>query len=148
MSASVRDDYLNAEVMTAAPQKLQLMLIEGAIRQAELGRECWRTDKLEDATEALIRSQQIVTELLCSLDPTQDSEVANKVAGIYLFVFRSLVAAQLERDEKKLDEALSVLRVERETWQQVCEKLGTTRQPGETPSETTSDGRHRASFEA
>ena len=47
------------------------------------------------------------------------------VAGVYLFVFRSLIASQLERNQEKLAEALSVLQVERDTWQKVCEKLGT-----------------------
>ncbi len=34
MSFAAREEYFATEVLTAAPQKLQLMLIEGAIRYA------------------------------------------------------------------------------------------------------------------
>jgi len=56
-----------------------------------------------------------------------------KVAAVYLFIFRSLMEANFQRDEGKLDDALKVLRVERETWRQVCKQLGTTRQPEDPP---------------
>lgn len=120
-------DYLETEVMTAAPQKLQLMLIDAAIRQANAVREHWSNGDHEPATEALIRAQQIITELLCGLNPEKDKDLTSKVASVYLFIFRTLQDAQAEQSEAKLLEAIKVLEVERETWQQVCEKLGTTR---------------------
>jgi hypothetical protein len=43
---------------------------------------------------------------------------------VYGCVFRTLVAAHLERSEKKLAEAASILEIERDTWRQVCQKLG------------------------
>lgn len=127
MSPSDPRDYLETEVMTAAPQKLQLMLIEATIRQAQAAREHWAADNQEKAVESLIRAQQIVTELLCGLNGEHDKELSSKVASVYLFIFRSLVAAQMDRDEDKLDEAVSILEIERETWRQVCIELGTKR---------------------
>ena len=125
MNPSAQADYLEAEVMTAAPQKLQLMLIDAAIRQARMAQEQWNKQQDEDAVESLIKAQQIVSELLCGIRREHDEELARKVAGVYLFVFRSLISAQMEQSQAKLAEALSVLEVERETWQGVCEQLGT-----------------------
>ena len=126
MNLASPSDYLETEVMTAAPQKLQLMLIEAAIRQTNAVREHWKTDNQERASEALIRAQQIITEMLCSLNPEKDKDLTSKVAAVYMFVFRSLQAAQATRSDEKLVEAISVLEVERETWQKVCLELGAT----------------------
>jgi len=41
MDASAHESYLVTEVMTATPQKLQLMLIDAAIRSAEKARRLW-----------------------------------------------------------------------------------------------------------
>ena len=50
MDVSVRDRYLNAEVMTATPQKLQLMVVEAAIRSCEKARSFWRRDEIGRAS--------------------------------------------------------------------------------------------------
>ena len=136
MSSNVREDYLVTEVMTATPQKLQLMLIEGAIRLLHKAREHWHAHREEQAGEALIRAQQIITEMMCGLKPSQDPELVRRVGAVYLFVFRALVTAHLEHSEVKLSEALSILQIERDTWRQVCDQLVSARalpEEGETP---------------
>ena len=143
-TTSPRDNYLQTEVMTAAPQKLQLMLIEAAIRQGKQALNLWQQADAETDDrigDTLVRCQQIVTELLCGLNPEQDRELVRRVASIYLFVFRSLTEAHLQRDQQKLVDALEVLEVERETWREVCQKLGTRR-------ETSGQQEEGASFEA
>lgn len=124
MNPSAQESYLVTEVMTATPQKLQLMLIDAAIRSAERGRRHWLAKENEPAFQCLIRAQQIVGEMLSSLDYEAQSDFVKNVAGVYLFIFRSLMEASCHRDEKKLDEALRVLNVERETWLQICQKFG------------------------
>ena len=61
-------DYQYTEVMTATPQKLQLMLIEAALRNASQARQHWASQQ-EARHHALIRSQSILTELLATLNP-------------------------------------------------------------------------------
>jgi len=129
MAASAPENYLVTEVMTATPQKLQLMLIEGALRNVERTRRLWQEGKDEEAGEALIRAQQIISEMLCGLSREVESELARKVASVYIFIFRSLVDAHTRRSESKLDEALSVLETERDTWRQVCERSGVASGP-------------------
>lgn len=126
MQPSARSHYLEAEVLTATPQKLQLMLIEGAVRFVARTRLFWQEGRNDEACETLIRSQQIVTQLLAALNDQIEPEIVRRVASIYLFVFRTLVDANLHRDPAKLDEVTRVLEIERETWRQLCEKLGST----------------------
>ncbi len=137
MPASARDTYLKTEVLTATPQKLQLMLIDGALRFIELARRHWKNDKDEEACEALIRAQRIVTELLSGLNKDVDADLAAKVASIYLYIFRTLLAAHNERDEEKLDDVVRILNIERETWRQVCEELGSENPAGQAMDRVT-----------
>jgi flagellar protein FliS len=116
-------EYLVTEVMTAPPQKLQLMLIDAALRFAAQAKERWRSGDNAEAGEAILRAQQIVSEIMAGIRPEADRELAARVSAIYSFVFRCLVAAHLRADAGKLDEAVAVLEVERETWQTLCSRL-------------------------
>jgi flagellar protein FliS len=102
------------------------MLLDAGVRAIHRAKQLWSEGEAEQGSESLIRAQQIVTELLCGLNRDVDAELAEKVAAIYLFVFRTLMEANLKHDAAKLDDAAEVLEIERETWRQVCEKLGSS----------------------
>jgi flagellar protein FliS len=130
MQTSARDAYLETQVMTATPQKLHLMLVEGAVRAATQARHHWEHQQDESAGDALIRAQDIVGEMLGAVG-TGTHEISRRLAGVYLFVFHALGEAHLRRDETQLADALRVLEIERETWRQACEKFGAQAAPGE-----------------
>lgn len=138
MAPSPPQSYLGTEILTAPPQKLHLMLIEGAIRFAQRAREHWRASQYDQACEALIRAQDILSEMMAAVNRKVDAELAKKTAAVYLFIFRRLMEANMRRDEAKLDDALRVLEIERETWRLVCERLAGSggpagNQAGEAP---------------
>ena len=122
MEASAHDSYLEAQVTTGTPQRLRLMLIEAAIRFSKQTLRFWEEEKNEEALNSLLRARSILTELLSSIRPDK-TELTQKVAGVYLFLFNTLTKAQLRRDPQKIQETIDVLEVERETWRLVCEKL-------------------------
>lgn len=124
MESSARESYLVNDVMTATPQKLQLMLIEAAIRSAQRARKHWQAGEDDRAVEALDRAQEAVGEMLAGLNREAAPKLVNRVASVYLYLFRTLMEASHQRDEKKLADALRVLQLERETWRQVCQQLG------------------------
>jgi flagellar protein FliS len=122
MAPSARDAYLETQVLTATPQKLRLMLIEGAIRFVRQTEHLWDAERFDDALESLIRAREIVGELMASLDP-QKSPLAKQILPLYAFITRTLTEAQRERSRAKLNDAVRVLEEERETWSQVCAKF-------------------------
>ena len=124
MSTSARENYLVTQVMTASPQKLQLMTIDAAIRSIEQTKLHWQASEDAKAAESLVHAQQAMGELMGALNRDDDSDLVKKIAAIYLFVFRTLMEANVAHSEEKLNDALKVMEVERETWRQVCEKLG------------------------
>ena len=129
MYKKARDNYLQGEVFTATPQKLQLLLIEAAMKNIHRTKQAWLDRRFDDGFESLTRAQDIVAEILCSLDVEGNPEIAKKLASIYIFIFRRLAEGGMEHSQEKLDDALRVLGSERETWKLVCEKFGSTMDP-------------------
>ncbi len=122
MNQEAREAYLATQIMTATPQKLRLMLIDGAIKSATQTIDCWREDEHEEGSERLILCRQIISELLSSI--RQDSsEISKNATNLYAFLFRALTEAQMENDIERLQNVIRILEVERDTWQQVCEEL-------------------------
>jgi flagellar secretion chaperone FliS len=117
------DNYLATEVMTSTPQKLQLMLLDAAIREGELARKHWQAQDNKQSEKFLLRALRIMYCVLGGIDFEAKSELVGKVAGVYLFISQALTRAFVDSDANKLDEALRVLAIERETWRQLCEKL-------------------------
>lgn len=132
--------YLESKVLTAPPQRLQLMLIEGAIRCARQAEEAIRAGDRVAASASLLRTIDIVGELLAAAR-AQKSDLNKKVADVYWFLFRRVTEAKINFDAAALAESLRLLEYERETWQLVCDKLSSDN-PG-TPA-----GPHKQAFGA
>ena len=126
MYQKARDNYLQGEVFTATPQKLQLLLIEAAMKNIHRTKQAWLDQRFDDGFDSLTRAQDIVAEIVCNLDVEGNPDIAKKLASIYIFIFRRLAEGGMEHSQEKLDDALRVLASERETWKLVCEKFGST----------------------
>jgi len=122
MNPSAREAYLSTQVLTATPQRLKLMLIEGAIRQARAAQAAWQAGNMSQGLDAISYCRGIVSELIAGIQPEQ-TDVARQALGIYMFLFSTLVEAQLARDGARLNDVIRVLEEERQTWQMLCEQM-------------------------
>jgi flagellar secretion chaperone FliS len=122
MDLSAREAYLSTQILTATPQRLRLMLIEGAIRNARAAQAAWQAGNTAQGSEAIAHCRGIVSELIAGIQPEQ-TDVARQILGVYLFLFSTLVEAQLARDGGRLNDVLRVLDEERQTWQALCEQM-------------------------
>ena len=118
---SVNEAYLEARVLSAKPEHLHLMVVDGALkfaRQAILAqdRQDWGA-----AHNALNRSRDCVNELLVGLNPEHMPEVAKSLQGLFVFVYQSLSKADLLRDPQLIRDAIRPLEIHRQTWQEVVE---------------------------
>jgi flagellar secretion chaperone FliS len=125
--AAPTQEYLKTKVMTASPEMLTLMLWDGAIRFAEQGKEAILKKDIEGSYKALVRSQKIITELTTSLKRDVDRDLTEKLAALYNFIYRRLVSANVTKDEKLVDDALEIMRHQRETWVMLMDKLSKER---------------------
>jgi len=120
--ASQHSQYLESKILPAPPHRLHLMLVEGAIRFGRQAEEAMsRGDQVAAATP-MLRVIDIVGELLAGVRENK-TDLNRKLTGIYWFIFRRITEAKINADVKALAEALWLLEFERQTWQQVCEKL-------------------------
>ena len=132
MSDTTDNPYLRDAVLTATPEQLQLMLYDGAIRFATQGRDALLEKDYSKSFEKLTRAQQIISEMQAGLNYEVNRELCERVASIYNFLFRKLVDANVNHDAAAVDDALKVLRIERETWQILVDKVNQVREAGTT----------------
>ena len=97
--------YLESKVLTAPPQRLHLMLIEGAIRFGRQADEALRRGDEMAAAGPLLRVLDIVGEMLAGVRENK-SELTLKIAELYLFMFRRVSEAKINADVAALGEAL------------------------------------------
>jgi flagellar protein FliS len=127
MNPNPAANYLRTKVFTATPEQLQLMLYDGAIRFAEQGKVALVQKNYEASYNALSRAQKIITELQCGLKHDLAPELCGKLSALYNFVFRKLLEANVQHLVESVDEALSILRYQRETWVMLLDQLGKTK---------------------
>lgn len=123
MADRPQNEYLKAQIMTASPEQLQMMLYNGAIRFAEQARQAIVEGDIAAMHDRLIRAQRIVMELAGGLKTDVDPGLCGKLASLYNYVYRLLVDANFHRTVEPLDEALELLHYQRDTWQLLIEKL-------------------------
>jgi flagellar secretion chaperone FliS len=129
MSVTQNSKYLESKVLTAPPQRLQLMLIEGALRFGRQAEEELRRNNHVTAAMPLLRVLDIVGEMLAAVREKK-TELNVKLADFYWFLFRRISLAKVNGDATMLSEVLRLLEYERQTWQMVCDKLDAGMAPG------------------
>lgn len=115
--------YLRTKVLTATPEQLQLMLYDGALRFGQQARAALDAQRYEESYTLIVRVQKIVLELISTLKHDVAPDLCSKLAGLYNFVYRRLVDANVSHEVKALDEALEILRYQRETWAMLMQEL-------------------------
>jgi flagellar protein FliS len=110
--------YQQQSIMTAPPERLVVMLYDGAIRFFFQAAAALREDARATAFDRLDRGEAIVDHLLATLDMSA-GEIADRLQGIYVFCKRLLLEARLERDAGKVDLVRGYLSDLREAWAQI-----------------------------
>ncbi|HEY3243377.1 MAG TPA: flagellar export chaperone FliS [Phycisphaerae bacterium] len=134
MSHPAPNTYLQQAVLSATPEQLQLMLYDGAIRFALQGRDALLAKQWEAVYEKFSRAQKIILEMQAGLRRDHNAELCDQMAAIYGFLYRKLVDAAVKRDVQAVDDALQVLRYQRETWVMLMQRVSAERAGVEGPA--------------
>lgn len=111
--------YKQAAVNTDDQGTLILMLYDGAIRFCKTAQHRMTLNDLEGVHNNLVRSKDIVAELLASLNVEAAGELGKNLKELYTFVFNKLIDANVKKDMKVAQEALLILEEMREGWRHV-----------------------------
>ena len=119
------NQYKENTIFTSTPEELTLMLYNGLVKfimQAQLAIEEKQFDK---ANNSIIRAQDIILELQSTLDTKY--EISNSLALLYDYMNRRLIDANINKDNKILDEVLGYATELRDTWSQAMKIAKTER---------------------
>ncbi|MGI6587220.1 MAG: flagellar export chaperone FliS [Peptococcia bacterium] len=117
--------YQQQQVFTAPPDKLLLMLFDGAIRFCNQAKKALVGQKLEESNYYIIKAEDIILELMTTLK--MDFEFSQQLYSLYDYLYRRLVEANIEKDMVLLDEVVELLTELRQTWAEVAVKARETR---------------------
>ena len=116
------NQYNQVQIKTANKGKLIVMLYQGAIRFMSRALLLLEKKDMEGKGNALIRAQDIILELLYSLDQDlldQGDELALNLQRLYLYSYRRLVHANVHMDTEAVEEVIKLMQNLLQAWEQV-----------------------------
>lgn len=119
--------YKETQIKTATPGKLVVMLYDGALKHLALAQEALqsRHRRYDLVSGELVRVQDIVTELMVSLDFERGGEIARNLFGLYMWMNRQVLDCNIRKDAAPLQPVRKLLMELRAAWAEVAEKHGT-----------------------
>jgi flagellar protein FliS len=111
--------YRESAVLTAPPERLVVMLYDGARRFLQQAASAMRDGDVPTAHERLRRAERIVEHLLATLDMSQ-GDVSEKLESIYVFCLEQLAEGRMRQDAAQLDTVDRLLGELREAWAEIA----------------------------
>ena len=110
------------------------MLYDEAIRQVDAAINAMngKIETVDQVNGALIKAQELITELMASLDFERGGEIAQSLFSLYMFFNQQLIDANIKKDVKPLKEVKSMLLELRTAWAQISGKTPPDPEPGKT----------------
>ncbi|MEM0982982.1 MAG: flagellar export chaperone FliS [Planctomycetota bacterium] len=115
--------YLRTKVLSAPPEQLRLLLLDGALKFCRQADAALGTNDFEKSFEGFNQAREIVIELVKTINSDADPELAERVRGLYLFMYKELAQASIRRDREGLAKIIELLEYERETWVMLLEQI-------------------------
>lgn len=144
MSVNPYERYKKASVETANQGKLVLMLYDGAIRFLNTALVALEQRIIDKTNNNIIRAQDIIWELMGSLDMEAGGDIAKNLFSLYDFMNRQLIEANIRKNPEPIKQVISMLQQLREAWVIVFQKETTSglsqQPPAPDPNDPSSRG--------
>jgi len=116
--------YRETKVKTASQGSLILMLYTEGIKQVNLAIEKMNVPKIpagdiEKINTHILKAQNIITELMASLDLEAGGDIAKNLLSIYSYFNHQLLTANLKKDYKPLLDVKNMMEELQSVWKQV-----------------------------
>ncbi|MDI9385962.1 MAG: flagellar export chaperone FliS [Spirochaetota bacterium] len=100
--------YKQTGVKTATQGKLIIMLYEEAVRQLNTALSLFKTEdsieacNIEKLHKATVKTQEIITELMVSLNMNAGGQLAHNLLALYMFFNQELLDATIHHKKNKI----------------------------------------------
>lgn len=101
-------------IETARPEDLTLMLYNGTLRFMKQAQLFIEGEDIEKANNSIIRAQDIILELMATLDAQY--EISSYLYNIYDYVNRKLIESNIAKDKSCIDECIELITSIRDAW--------------------------------
>lgn len=123
---SAHQAYRRMQTATASPGELIALLYDALVRNLTRAEDGLERHDIEEAHAALIRSQDIVLELISSLSVDAEGEagaLARRLAPLYEYMYHRLLDASMHKDGEPVAEVRRLVQPVRDAWRFALEQL-------------------------
>ena len=110
--------YQNQNIATAPPEKLLIMLYDGAIKFLRQSLTALDSKKYDDFSYFISRTQDIISELMVTLN--MDYEISKNLYQLYDYYMYRLIHGSVKKERDAIEEVLKSLEELREVWVQAA----------------------------
>ena len=114
--------YKKASVNTLDQTKLIIMLYDGAIKNASFAVEHMKSGQIEKVHDCLIKTKNIVTELMATLNMDRGGDIAKNLQSLYSYMFSQLIEANMNKKTEPVVIVIDLLKELRAAWIQINSK--------------------------
>ena len=114
--------YKKASVNTLDQTKLIIMLYDGAIKNASFAVEHMKSGQIEKVHDCLIKTKNIVPELMATLNMDRGGDIANNLQSLYSYMFSQLIEANMNKKTEPVVVVIDLLKELRAAWTQINSK--------------------------
>jgi flagellar secretion chaperone FliS len=121
-------DYKDVKYGSATPEKLLLMVYDGAIKFLKTAKFLREKDQETKAQVQLFKACDCVAELLATLNYDAAPEVAASLQRVYLYILEGLRLSIKNGTNKEIDEGMQMLGSLKATWEEALSVAQTAQQ--------------------
>lgn len=110
--------YQQTQVQTASPEKLLIMLYDGAIQFLNKANLAIQNNNIQESHNNIIGAQKIIAEFMNTLDVNKGGDVAKNLYNLYEYMHYRLVQANIKKDSTIINEVLGYLKDLKQTWEE------------------------------
>ncbi len=125
--------YKKASVNTLDQTKLIIMLYDGAIKNASFAVEHMKSGQIEKVHDCLIKTKNIVTELMATLNMDRGGDIARNLQSLYSYMFSQLIEANMNKKTEPVVIVIDLLKELRAAWTQINSKKKNDAKSQNTP---------------
>jgi len=107
--------YKENSVTTACPEELVVLMYRGLEKYIKQGQIYIKEGNFEKTNEVLLKAQDIVCELMSSLD--MEVEISGQLYALYDFLLNCLIEGNIRKESSILQQALGIVSGLREAWE-------------------------------
>ena len=116
------EKYVKNSIIHIPKEKGVIMLVDGLLKYYNIAQKAFDEDDVTKVNDNLIRAQEILGELMASLN-LEAGEWAENLFAVYSYAKKRLGEANIYKNKEVLDEVYPVLVEINTLWHEVYEKL-------------------------